>query len=76
MESNVPTIFLAQVFLLIAVGRLLDELMQPIRQPALIGQLLAGIILGPERFWCDLTVHATTAKWPNGLQRSRTSLRK
>jgi Kef-type K+ transport system membrane component KefB len=40
------TIFFAQVLLLIAVGRLLGEWMQRIGQPAVIGQLFAGIILG------------------------------
>ena len=44
------TIFFAQVLLLIAVGRLLGECMQRIGQPAVIGQLLAGIILGPSVF--------------------------
>ena len=44
------TIFFAQVLLLIAVGRLLGEWMQRIGQPAVIGQLLAGIILGPSVF--------------------------
>src|SRR6266436_4395982 len=44
------TIFFAQVVLLIAVGRLLGEWMQRIGQPAVIGQLLAGIILGPSVF--------------------------
>ena len=43
-------IFFAQVLLLITVGRLLGECMQRIRQPAVIGQLLAGIILGPSVF--------------------------
>jgi Kef-type K+ transport system membrane component KefB/nucleotide-binding universal stress UspA family protein len=43
-------IFFVQVLLLIAVGRLLSELMQRIGQPAVIGQLLAGIILGPSVF--------------------------
>src|SRR5262245_18518984 len=44
------TIFFAQVLLLIAVGRLLGEWMQRIGQPAVIGQLLAGIIMGPSVF--------------------------
>src|SRR5260370_20263569 len=44
------TIFFAQVLLLIAVGRLLGEWMQRIGQPAVIGQLLAGIILVPSVF--------------------------
>src|SRR5580704_985042 len=53
------TIFFAQVLLLIAVGRLLGEWMQRIGQPAVIGQLLAGIILGPSVFG---------AIWPAGQQ--------
>ena len=48
--EQLATIFFAQVLLLIAVGRLLGEWMQRIRQPAVIGQLLAGIILGPSVF--------------------------
>ena len=43
-------IFFVQVMLLIGVGRLLSEWMQRIGQPAVIGQLLAGIILGPSVF--------------------------
>lgn len=53
------TIFFAQVVLLVVVGRLLGEWMQRIRQPAVIGQLLAGIILGPSLFG---------ALWPTGQQ--------
>ena len=44
------TIFFAQILLLVAVGRLLGEWMQRIGQPAVIGQLLAGIVLGPSVF--------------------------
>jgi len=44
------TIFFAQVMLLIVVGRLLGEWMQRVGQPAVVGQLLAGIILGPSVF--------------------------
>jgi K+:H+ antiporter len=43
-------VFLAQVVLLLLVGRLLGEAMQRIGQPAVIGQLLAGILLGPSVF--------------------------
>ena len=43
-------IFFTQILLLIVVGRLLGELMQRIGQPAVIGQLLAGIFLGPSVF--------------------------
>jgi Kef-type K+ transport system membrane component KefB/nucleotide-binding universal stress UspA family protein len=43
-------IFLAQVLLLLAVGRLMGELMQRIGHPAVMGQLLAGVLLGPSVF--------------------------
>jgi K+:H+ antiporter len=43
-------IFVAQVVLLLTVGRLLGEVMQRIGQPAVMGQLLAGILLGPSLF--------------------------
>ena len=43
-------IFFTQIMLLIVAGRLLGELMQRIGQPAVIGQLIAGIILGPSVF--------------------------
>jgi K+:H+ antiporter len=52
-------IFFAQILLLVAVGRLLGEWMHRIGQPAVIGQLLAGIILGPSVFG---TI------WPTGQQ--------
>jgi hypothetical protein len=44
------TIFFTQIVLLIVVGRLLGELIQRIGQPAVMGQLLAGIVLGPSIF--------------------------
>ena len=40
-------IFLAQLVILMLVGRLLGEAMQRIGQPSVMGQLLAGILLGP-----------------------------
>lgn len=55
--DNAVLIFFAQVMLLIILGRLLGELMQRIKQPAVMGQLLAGIILGPSVFG---------AVWPQG----------
>ena len=50
--SEAPTapsepLFVAQIVLLLVVGRTLGELMQRIGQPAIMGQLLAGILLGP-----------------------------
>src|ERR1700704_953603 len=49
-------VFLAQLIVLILVGRLLGEAMQRIGQPSIMGQLLAGILLGPSLFgwlWPD-----------------------
>jgi Kef-type K+ transport system membrane component KefB/nucleotide-binding universal stress UspA family protein len=43
-------IFIAQVLLLIAVGRGLGEIMQRIGQPSVVGELLAGLLLGPSLF--------------------------
>jgi Kef-type K+ transport system membrane component KefB/nucleotide-binding universal stress UspA family protein len=40
-------VFLAQVVTLLACGRLMGELMQRIGQPSVMGQLIAGILLGP-----------------------------
>src|SRR5579864_7934103 len=40
-------LFLAQLVLLMLAGRLLGEAMLRIGQPAVMGQLLAGILLGP-----------------------------
>jgi Kef-type K+ transport system membrane component KefB/nucleotide-binding universal stress UspA family protein len=50
-------IFVAQLVLLMLVGRLLGEAMQRIGQPSVMGQLLAGILLGPSLLgwlWPDL----------------------
>ena len=50
-------IFIAQLVVLMAVGRLLGEAMQRAGQPSVMGQLLAGILLGPSVFgwlWPDL----------------------
>lgn len=43
-------IFAGQLILLLLVGRLLGEAMNRIGQPALFGQLLAGVLLGPSVF--------------------------
>src|SRR5438874_3642286 len=40
-------VFLAEIIALLVCGRLLGELMQRIGQPAVMGQLLAGVLLGP-----------------------------
>lgn len=43
-------LFFAQILLLIVSGRLLGEAMQRWGQPAVMGQLLAGVVLGPSVF--------------------------
>ena len=53
-------LLIAQVVLLIAVGRGLGEIMQRLGQPSVIGELLAGLLLGPSLFgWL----------WPQAQQR-------
>src|SRR5258707_1792364 len=51
------TIFLSQIIALLLCGRLLGEAMQRVGQPAVLGQLIAGILLGPSvlgALWPDL----------------------
>src|SRR3569623_934172 len=45
-QSHTLSVFLAQVILLLAVGRLLGEVMERFGQPAVMGQLLAGLRRG------------------------------
>lgn len=50
-------VFVTELLVLILVGRLLGEAMTRIGQPSVMGQLLAGILLGPSVFgwlWPDL----------------------
>jgi K+:H+ antiporter len=51
-SGNEPSeaLFIAQIVLLLLVSRLLGEVMQRIGQPAVMGQLIAGILLGPSVF--------------------------
>ena len=57
--APVASLFIGQLMMLILVGRLLGEAAQRLGQPAVIGQLLAGIVLGPSVFG---------ALWPTGQQ--------
>lgn len=43
-------IFLVQIFLLVAVARLLGGAMKRLGQPPVVGELLAGVVLGPSLF--------------------------
>src|SRR6202000_2904152 len=57
--GNGEVILVAQVALLMLIGRGLGEIMQRVGQPAIIGQLLAGLILGPSLFgWRAPHLHA------------------
>jgi Kef-type K+ transport system membrane component KefB/nucleotide-binding universal stress UspA family protein len=56
-------VFIAQIVVLLLAGRLLGELLQQLRQPAVIGQLLAGLLLGPSIFGA-LAPHAWHALFP------------
>ena len=58
-------VFLAQLVVLMLVGRLLGEAMQRIGQPSVMGMLLSGILLGPSvlgALWPD----AQHALFPSG----------
>lgn len=48
--DHTTAIFVAELILLLLVGRLMGELMARIGQPAIFGQLLAGVLLGPSVF--------------------------
>lgn len=48
-KPSEPVFFLALVVVIVA-GRLLGELMQRVGQPAVMGQLLGGLLLGPSVF--------------------------
>jgi Kef-type K+ transport system membrane component KefB/nucleotide-binding universal stress UspA family protein len=43
-------LFVAQLVILMVVGRLLGEAMIRLKQPAVMGQLIAGLVLGPSLF--------------------------
>jgi Kef-type K+ transport system membrane component KefB/nucleotide-binding universal stress UspA family protein len=49
-DSHAEAVFVAEIVLLLFVGRSLGEVMRRIGQPPLMGQLLGGIILGPSVF--------------------------
>ena len=49
-SGNTEALFVVQIVLLLLVGRLLGEAMQRIGQPAVLGQLIAGMLLGASVF--------------------------
>ena len=48
--AHTTAIFAAELILLLFFGRLLGEVMNRFGQPAIFGQLLAGVLLGPSLF--------------------------
>jgi Kef-type K+ transport system membrane component KefB/nucleotide-binding universal stress UspA family protein len=48
--DHTTAIFAAELILLLLFGRMLGEVMSRIGQPAIFGQLLAGVLLGPSVF--------------------------
>src|SRR5947207_7077143 len=57
MGGSAEGLFVAEIVLLLLVGRGLGEIFQRYRQPALMGQLIGGILLGPSLFgwlWPDV----------------------
>jgi K+:H+ antiporter len=49
-RSASQALFIAQLALLLLVGRLMGEAAQRIGQPSVMGQLIAGLVLGPSFF--------------------------
>ena len=49
-SDHTLAIFISELVLLLLTGRLLGEAMTRLGQPALFGQLLAGVLLGPSVF--------------------------
>ena len=45
-----PLLFVGQLAVLMLAGRLLGELMLRLKQPAVMGQLMAGLLVGPSLF--------------------------
>jgi len=49
-SGHAEGVFIVQIVLLLLVGRTLGEIMDRFGQPAIMGQLLAGVLLGPSVF--------------------------
>lgn len=49
-DAQILATFLAQLIALMVFGRLIGEAMTRLGQPAIFGQLLAGVVLGPSLF--------------------------
>src|SRR4051812_40704441 len=47
LAGDTTVVFIAEIVAMLVVGRLLGELFQRLGQPAVMGQLVAGVVLGP-----------------------------
>jgi len=61
--DHTTAIFAAELILLLFFGRMLGEAMSRVGQPAIFGQLLAGVLLGPSVFGA-LLPHVHQAIFP------------
>src|SRR5580704_10852218 len=59
-------VFITQIVALLIAGRLMGELMQRVGQPPVIGQILAGVLLGPSVLG-DLAPSVYHALFPAGV---------
>jgi Kef-type K+ transport system membrane component KefB len=50
LEHHSLFLLLIQICVLLGVARLLGEVMRKLKQPAVVGELLAGVLLGPTTF--------------------------
>src|ERR1700722_8273431 len=68
--GNSEAIFIAELGLLLLVGRLMGEAAERIGQPAVMGQLIGGLLLGPSVFGA-IWPHAQQVMFPgSGAQKS------
>src|ERR671918_2588866 len=50
LSEHEVLVFLVQLVLLVGVARIFGWLMKSVGQPAVVGELLAGVVLGPTLF--------------------------
>jgi Kef-type K+ transport system membrane component KefB/nucleotide-binding universal stress UspA family protein len=65
-SEHAVVVFIGELGLLLLVGRLMGELAQRIGQPAVMGQLLGGLLLGPSVLGL-LWPHAQHTVFPSGM---------
>src|SRR5712692_8653784 len=68
-HASSEVVFLAEIIVLLVCGRVLGEAMQRIGQPAIMGQLLAGVLLGPSVLGA-LTPELQQALFPGSREQS------